>query len=648
MADLLEKVNSPSDLKKIKKEKLPLLAGEIRKLIIETVSKTGGHLASNLGTVELTLALHYIFNLPKDKIIWDVGHQSYTHKILTERKNKFHTLRQYKGLSGFPKISESKYDSFNTGHSGTSISGALGLAKARDAKKEKHSVIAVIGDGSMTAGVAFEGLNQVGHDGSDLIVVINDNEMSISANVGALSSYLNKMLTGKLYTKLRGEIDIILEHIPKIGKQMSWLAHRVEDTIKGILIPGRIFEDFGFEYVGPIDGHNLSHLLSAFKNVKKLKGPILVHVVTKKGKGYQPAEEKAHSFHGVSSFDVETGVFYKKNGPKSYTEVFGDSMVELAQNNKEIIAITAAMMDGTGLCKFAKKFPDRFYDVGIAEQHAVTFAAGLALNGFIPVVAIYSTFLQRAYDQVLHDVCLMNLPVTFAMDRAGIVGEDGPTHNGLFDMSFMRNVPNLVFMAPKDENELRRMLKTAVESNGPVALRYPRGAGMGVDLDSTIKPLEIGKAEILKDGDDLTIIAIGNMVYPSLEAANILSQNGIDVCVVNARFVKPIDRDLICKLAVKTNRMVTVEENVLQGGFGSAILEIIEEEGIDNVQFKRIGIPDEFVEHGSPEIMREKYGLNAEGISGAIKKHFKLKSSQPIYNDRNVIEKKQLILQKAL
>jgi len=630
MANSFEKIKTPKDLKKIKIEKLPLIAAKIRKLIIDAVSNTGGHLASNLGAVELTLALHYVFDTPKDQIVWDVGHQSYTHKILTERKSRFHTLRQYKGISGFPKISESEYDGFNTGHAGTSISAALGLAKARDIKKEKHSVIAVIGDGSMTAGMAFEGLNQAGHLKSDLIVVLNDNEMSISPNVGALSSYLNKILTGQLFTKIKGEVDVILEHIPKIGKQMSWLAHRIEEAIKGILIPGRIFEDLGFEYVGPIDGHNMDHLLSAFKSVKELKGPILMHVVTKKGKGYKPAEAKADSFHGVSSFNVETGAFLKKNkSPKPYTKVFGETMVELAQRDGRIIAVTAAMTDGTGLCDFAKQFPDRFYDVGIAEQHAVTFSAGLALKGLKPVVAIYSTFMQRAYDQVLHDVCLMNLPVVFAMDRAGIVGEDGPTHNGVFDLSFMRNLPKLVFMAPKDENELRRMLKTALELNAPVALRYPRGAGLGVDFDQTIKPLKIGKAEVLKDGDDLAIIAIGNMVSPSLEAANVLSQKGIEASVVNARFIKPLDRNLITKLALKTNRIVTVEENVLMGGFGSAVLEILEEEGIDNVQLKRIGIPDEFVEHGSPKLLREKYGLDADGILKTIHNHFDLISSQP-------------------
>ena len=644
MANSFEKIKTTKDLKKIKKEKLPLIAAEIRKLIIDAVSNTGGHLASNLGAVELTLALHYVFDAPKDQIIWDVGHQSYTHKILTERKSRFHTLRQYKGISGFPKISESEYDCFNTGHAGTSISAALGLAKARDAKKEKHSVIAVIGDGSMTAGMAFEGLNQAGHLNSDLIVVLNDNEMSISPNVGALSSYLNKILTGQLYTKIKGEIDIILEHIPKIGKQMSWLAHRIEEAIKGILIPGRIFEDLGFEYVGPIDGHNIDHLVSAFKSVKELKGPILMHVVTKKGKGYQPAEAKADSFHGVSSFNIETGAFFKKNNsPKTYTKVFGETMIKLAQRDERIIAITAAMTDGTGLCDFAKQFPDRFYDVGIAEQHAVTFSAGLALKGLKPVVAMYSTFMQRAYDQVLHDVCLMNLPVVFAMDRAGIVGEDGPTHSGVFDLSFMRNLPKLVFMAPKDENELRRMLKTALELNGPVALRYPRGAGLGVDFDKTIRPLKIGKAEVLKDGDDLAIIAIGNMVSPSLEAANVLSQKGIDASVVNARFIKPLDRNLITKLAIKTNRIVTVEENVLMGGFGSAVMEILEEEGIDNVQLKRIGIPDEFVEHGSPKVLREKYGLDAEGILKTIHNYFDLISSQPMPTTKNNLKHKKTV-----
>ena len=633
MTNLLKNINTPKDLKKLKKEELPLLATEIRKLIIETVSKTGGHLASSLGVVELTLALHYIFKTPDDKIVWDVGHQSYTHKILTGRKDKFHTLRQYKGISGFPKIDESEYDAFNTGHSGTSISAALGLAKARDTKKENHSVIAVIGDGSTTAGMAFEGFNQAGHLKSDLIVILNDNEMSISANVGAVSAYLSKILTGQLYTKLIDEIDTLLKHIPKIGNRVSRLAHRVEEAIKGILIPGRIFEDLGFNYVGPIDGHDLFHLVSALQGIKKLKGPVLFHLVTKKGKGYQPAEEKAPSFHGVSSFNIGTGTFLKKKSSKTYTEAFGDSITELAQKDIRIIAITAAMTDGTGLSKFAKKFPDRFYDVGIAEQHAATFAAALALEGLKPVVAVYSTFLQRAYDQVLHDICLMNLPVTFALDRAGIVGEDGPTHHGMFDLSYMRNLPNLVFMAPKDENELRHMLKTALEFNGPAALRYPRGSGPSVNYDKKIKPLEIGSAEVLKEGDELAIIAIGNMVSPSLNAADILSQKGIDVTVVNARFIKPLDKNLIIKLARRTKKIVTVEENVLQGGFGSAVMEMLEEEGIANIQFKRIGIPDKFIEHGSPDVLRKNYGLNEECIAETIWKHFNLSSLQAMHTE---------------
>ena len=633
MTNLLKKINNPNDLKKLKKDDLPLLAAEIRKLIIETVSKTGGHLASSLGVVELTIALHYIFDAPDDKIIWDVGHQAYTHKILTERKSKFHTLRQYKGISGFPKIEESDYDAFNTGHSGTSISAALGLAKARDTKKENHSVIAVIGDGSTTAGMAFEGFNQAGHLKSNLIVILNDNEMSISANVGAVSAYLSKILTGQLYTKLIDEIDTLLKHIPKIGNRVSRLAHRVEEAIKGILIPGRIFEDLGFNYVGPIDGHDLFHLVSALQGIKKLKGPVLFHLVTKKGKGYQPAEEKAPSFHGVSSFNIGTGTFLKKKSSKTYTEAFGDSITELAQKDIRIIAITAAMTDGTGLSKFAKKFPDRFYDVGIAEQHAATFAAALALEGLKPVVAVYSTFLQRAYDQVLHDICLMNLPVTFALDRAGIVGEDGPTHHGMFDLSYMRNLPNLVFMAPKDENELRHMLKTALEFNGPAALRYPRGPGPSVNYDKKIKPLEIGSAEVLKEGDELAIIAIGNMVSPSLNAADILSQKGIDVTVVNARFIKPLDKNLIIKLARRTKKIVTVEENVLQGGFGSAVMEMLEEEGIANIQFKRIGIPDKFIEHGSPDVLRKNYGLNEECIAETIWKHFNLSSLQAMHTE---------------
>ncbi|MEK6591063.1 MAG: 1-deoxy-D-xylulose-5-phosphate synthase [Nitrospinota bacterium] len=618
MNKFLNTIHSPADLKKIERHDLPELVNEIRKFIIDTVSKTGGHIASNLGVVELTIALHYIFNPPEDSIIWDVGHQCYTHKILTGRRDSFATLRQYKGISGFPRRDESIYDAFDTGHSGTSISLALAFAIARDKKHPSNSVMAVIGDGSMTAGLALEGLNNAGVLNSNLIVVLNDNKMSISPNVGAISAILNKIITGQMYNKMKGEVESLIKNIPGIGGQMAKLAHRVEEAIKGVFVPGRFFEDLGFKYVGPIDGHNLNHLLDTFESVKRLRGPILVHVVTTKGKGYKPAEDGANSFHGASPFDVTTGNFKKKKAPLTYTEIFSKTLVSLAKTDERIVAITAAMSDGTGLDSFAVQFKKRFYDVGIAEQHAVTFAAGLASQGFKPVVAIYSTFLQRAYDQILHDVCLTNLPVTFAVDRAGIVGEDGPTHQGLFDLSYLRSMPNMVLMAPKDENELQYMIKTAIEYNGPAAVRYPRGSGEGVKLAENIKSIDIGRGEVMRDGYDIAILAIGSTVYPSLEAASILFNNGIDAFVVNMRFVKPIDRNMIIESCQKTGALITVEENVLQGGFGSAVLEVLEEEGMNTIHMKRIGIPDRFIEHGSQSIIREKYQLTPSGIAATI------------------------------
>ncbi|MBI5183913.1 MAG: 1-deoxy-D-xylulose-5-phosphate synthase [Nitrospinae bacterium] len=622
MSTLLERINNPDDLKQIPRYDLPKLAEEIREVIINTVSKTGGHLASNLGVVELTIAIHYVFNAPVDKIIWDVGHQTYTHKLLTGRRERFHTLRQYQGISGFPKRDESIYDTFNTGHSGTSISVALALAKSRDVRCEDNSVIAVIGDGSMTAGLAFEGLNNGGALNSDMIVILNDNEMSISPNVGALSVHLNRILTGQLFNKMRSEVEMIFKAIPRIGNQMVRFAERVEEAIKGIFVPGRLFEDLGFKYVGPIDGHNIPHLLDTFNSVKKLKGPILIHVVTKKGKGYPPAEKEADSFHGTPPFDIKTGNFIKKETPPSYTDIFSKTLVEIAREDERIIGITAAMADGTGLDRFATEFPHRFYDVGIAEQHAVTFAGGMALEGFKPVVAIYSTFLQRAYDQILHDVCIMNLPVTFAIDRAGLVGEDGPTHQGLFDISYLRSLPNMVVMAPKDENELRHMLRTALDYHGPAAVRYPRGSGVGVPIDKKLISIEMGIAEVLRDGKDVVILAIGNTVYPALESAVQLELDGINATVINARFIKPLDTDLIGKLAKKIGFIVTIEENVLQGGFGSAVLEYLSESGLTDVRVKRIGIPDEFVAHGSPQIIRKNYGLDEGGISRIIREVF--------------------------
>ena len=512
MSKILEQIDGPEDLKLVKREDLPHLAKEIREILLQVISKTGGHLASNLGVVELTLAMHYVFDSPTDKFIWDVGHQTYVHKLLTGRKNNFATLRQYNGLCGFTKREESKHDHWNCGHGGTSISAALAFAKARDLKEESHDVVAVIGDGSLTAGMAFEGLNHTGHIQNDMIVVLNDNEMSISANVGGMSAHLSKILTGQVMTKIKQEVDELLLAIPGIGKDISRYAHRIDEAIKGVFIPGRLFEDLGFRYIGPVDGHDVDALIETFDSLRGLKGPTLLHVVTRKGKGYELAEEKADVWHGAKPFDIATGQFVKKKANPAYTQVFAEALIELAEEDEKIIGITAAMPDGTGISKFGKAFPQRTFDVGMAEQHAVSFAGALSIEGFRPVAAIYSTFLQRAYDQVVHDICLMDLPVTFAMDRAGIVGEDGATHQGLYDIAFLRTLPNMVVMAPKDENELRHMLKTAIYHKGPAALRYPRGSGLGVKIDPKMQSLPIGKGEVLREGTDIAIFAYGHMV----------------------------------------------------------------------------------------------------------------------------------------
>ncbi|NWG02401.1 MAG: 1-deoxy-D-xylulose-5-phosphate synthase [Syntrophaceae bacterium] len=620
MTKVLDQIEASHDVKKLDLEELEILCREIREKILSTVSKNGGHLASNLGVVELTVALHYIFDFPRDKLVWDVGHQSYTHKILTGRKDRFHTLRQYEGISGFPKRDESPYDTFDSGHSGTSISSALGMAEARRLKGEGGRVIAVIGDGSMTAGLAFEGLNQAGHLDQDLIVILNDNEMSISRNVGALSSYLNRLMTGEFVNRFRHDIENFLKTLPGIGKSVLRFAKQAEESLKGFFMPGLLFEELGMKYIGPIDGHRLDYLIETFQNIKRLRGPILIHVVTKKGKGYLPAEKNPDRFHGVSPFFVETGELRdNQKGPPTYTEIFGETLCQLAKENERLIAITAAMQSGTGLEEFARQFPNRFYDIGIAEQHAVTFAAGLALEGMKPVVAIYSTFLQRAYDQVLQDVCLQNLPVVFALDRGGIVGEDGPTHHGLFDFSYLRHIPNLIVMVPKDENEFRHMIKTAVECPMPVAFRYPRGRGIGARRESLLDSIEIGKGEVLREGNDLLLIAIGSTVYPSLRAAERLGELGIQATVINSRFLKPLDGDLLCEWAKKIGKVLTVEENVLQGGFGSAVLELFQEKGFSSLRLKRLGIPDIFIEHGSQGLLRKKYGIDEEGIfRGAV------------------------------
>jgi 1-deoxy-D-xylulose-5-phosphate synthase len=616
----LDKINSPEDLKRIERSELPQVAKEIRQVIIETVSRTGGHLAPSLGAVELTIALLYVFDPPNDKIIWDVGHQTYAYKLLTGRRDRFHTLRQHGGLSGFTRMSESPYDAFSTGHASTSISAGLGIAFGRCLKKDKGKIIAVIGDGSMTGGLAYEGLNQTGDLKKGLIVVLNDNEMSIARNVGVLSSFLSRKLSAKHFMSLREELKDFLRSLPKFGDDVYNLAKRTEESFKAFVTPGMLFESFNFNYFGPIKGHRLDHLIDTLQNVKEMHGPVLFHVTTTKGKGYPPAEQNPTYFHGVGSFEIKTGNGVSaQEKPLTYTEVFGKTLGELARANEKIVAVTAAMPEGTGLTAFSEAFPERFVDVGIAEQHAVTFAAGLATEGLRPVVAIYSTFLQRAYDQILHDVCLEGHPVVFAMDRGGIVGEDGPTHQGLFDLSYLRSLPNMVVMAPKDENELRHMLGTAVKHSGPIAFRYPRGYGAGVLIDDEIRVLPIGKGEVLTKGNDVVILAIGVTVASALEAAKQLEDESILATVVNCRFVKPLDDALIIRLAREIPNIVTVEENVLHGGFGSAVVECLMDAGITNSRVVRIGIPDTYVEHGSQKILRSKYGIDTPGVIKAVR-----------------------------
>ena len=620
--NLLNEIHSPDDLKKLPRSKLPQLAAEIRKLIVEVVARTGGHLASSLGAVELAIAVHYVFDAPKDKVIWDVGHQAYAHKILTGRRSAFASLRQHGGISGFTRRSESPYDSFSTGHSGTSISAGLGMACANFLKKEDAKVVAVIGDGSLTAGMAYEGLNQAGGIlKRDLIVILNDNEMSISRNVGALSSFLSRTFSAKKLQELRRELGFFFKKLPRIGEDIYQLAKRTEESFKSFVTPGMLFEAFNFEYFGPINGHKIDHLIDILNNIKYIREPVLLHVTTTKGKGYAPAEKNPVYFHGCGCFDVGTGqCLDHRPGPPSYTEVFGQTLIELAQQDGRVVAVTAAMPEGTGLSKFADAYPDRCFDVGIAEQHAVTFAAGLAAEGFRPVVAIYSTFLQRAYDQILHDVCLERLPVVLALDRAGLVGEDGATHHGIFDFSYLRSLPHMIVMAPRDENELRRMMLTALQQDGPVAFRYPRGAAVGSPLRTPIAPVPVGKAEVLEEGDDVVLLAIGAVVVEALKARALLSEHGVQATVVDARFVKPLDAGLVTELARRIPRIVTVEENVRQGGFGSAVLEALSDAGLSSVAVERIGLPDEFVEHGSQALLRSRYGLDAAAIAAATRR----------------------------
>lgn len=628
MSDIFEKIKCPEDIKKFDDEQLHQLADFLRDKIIKTISKTGGHLASSLGTVEITIALHYIFNSPRDKIIWDVGHQCYSHKLLTGRIEEFPTIRQYDGISGFTKICESCHDPFGAGHSSTSISAALGFACARDHLKEDYEVIAIIGDGAMTGGMAFEAMNNAGHLKSDLIVILNDNEMSIAKNVGALAKHLSHLRMEPHYVKLKDSFRSIIKQIPRIGTTMLKKAEEIEEHLTYLVIPGVLFESLGFTYLGPFDGHDIKLLNQTFKRAKNIKGPKLIHLITQKGKGYPLAEKDATKWHGAIPFDIQTGngtTPLDRDIPK-YSGVFCDTLIKLAEEDERIIAITAAMPDGTGLKPFQEKFPNRTYDVGIAEQHAVTFAAGLAAAGMRPCAAIYSTFLQRAFDQVFHDVCLQNLPVIFILDRGGIVGEDGPTHHGLYDLSFLRAIPGIILMAPKDENELQSMLKSAFEYNCPVAIRYPRGKGVGVRMDSPEEweVLQIGKAEILRPGFDLAILAVGNMVYPSILASEKLNNYGIRAYVVNMRFIKPLDKDIVLKLARETKHLVTAEENTLRGGFGSAVLETLAEAEIRDCLVQTIGLPDKFIEHGNMNILREKYGLTSDGIVNVVKKSMQL------------------------
>lgn len=619
---ILDNINLPKDLKQLNKEEKAQLAQELRQLVIETVSETGGHLASNLGVVELTIALLDTFDLPNDVIVWDVGHQTYIHKILTGRKNKISTLRKFNGLAGFPKSVESEYDSFNTGHSSTSISAALGIARARDIKKENNYVIAVIGDGALTGGMALEALNDAGNSNTNLIVVLNDNEMSIAKNVGGISEFLTRIRTRKLYNKSNRYIKNAVSHIPRVGNGIIKFVRKIKYGIKQLIIPNMLFEDLGFKYLGPVDGNNIEDLEEIFKKAKDLEGPILIHAITKKGKGYRPAEENPDKFHSSSAFEIVTGMPKKKKGD-DYSKIFGKKLVKLAENNKKIVAVTAAMKDGTGLTEFAEKFPGRFFDVGIAEQHALTMAAGIAKNGLIPVVSIYSSFYQRGYDQVIHDICLQNLPVIMCVDRAGIVGNDGETHQGIYDMAFFRLIPNICIMAPKDFTELEQMLEFAVSLKKPVVIRYPRG-GEEKEKFTEHNNIELGKCEKVKtillenDKKYVTIIAIGNMVSKSMQVARALSEKNIEAEVINARFLKPLDKESIIQSIEKTKKCITIEDGTIIGGLGSAIKELISEENLKDIQIKSFAYPDKFIEHGSIEELEAKYGLDVDTICAYI------------------------------
>ena len=611
MSNILDKVNMPEDLRKLNIEEKEKLCKEIRKLIIDITSKNGGHVASNLGVVELTVAIHSIFNTPEDKIIWDVGHQCYVHKILTGRKKEFEKIRQFKGISGFPKICESEYDNFNTGHSSTSISIATGMARARDILKQKHEVIAVIGDGSLTGGMALEALNDAGSSKTNIKVILNDNEMSISKNVGGIPLYLSKIRTKTGYTRSNRKIKEITNKIPVIGKPIVSFAHYTKQVIKRAIIPNMYFEDIGFKYLGPVDGHNIKKLEDILQRSQKIEGPVLIHVITKKGKGYKLAEENPDKFHGISAYDKQTG---KTTKNKDYSQVFGNKLINLANKDKKIVAVTAAMKDGTGLTEFAKKFPDRFFDVGIAEQHALGLIAGMAKAGLKPVMPIYSSFLQRGYDQIVHDIAISSIPVTICIDRAGIVGNDGETHQGIFDLSFLSSIPNIVIMAPKNFEELEKMLEFAVNANKPVFIRYPRG-GENYKFEKTEK-INLGEAEIIQEGTDLSIIAIGKMVGRAKQIADMLPDKKIEI--INTRFLKPLDEKTIIKSIEKTKHVITIEDNLLKGGLASAVLETINKNKLENIKIKTYGYDDIFIEHGTVEELEDKYGLTAKKISEDI------------------------------
>lgn len=625
MYPLLTKINKPEDIKKLSLTELEALASELRSFIVATVAKNGGHLAPSLGTVELTLALYSVFNFPHDKLIWDVGHQAYSHKILTGRRDSFASLRQKGGITGFPNRFESKYDAFGVGHASTSISAALGMAVSRDISGRKNEVIAVIGDGALTGGEAFEALNQAGDLGKKLIVILNDNEMSIDKNVGGMSEYLSRIRLNPQYSKAKRDMGTLLQSIPHFGDKALKTARIVKDSVRAALVPGSLFEELGFHYVGPIDGHNLSLLQEILQRARAMNGPVLIHVHTTKGKGYLPAENQPEKFHGIGKFDPATGEVIKKPSPPSYTAVFGEAIVQLADKNPNLLAITAAMPTGTGLKNFSKIYPGRFFDVGIAEEHAVTLAAGMAADGKHPVVALYSTFAQRAYDQLMHDVCLQNLPVTLCLDRAGLVGADGPTHHGAFDLSYLRHMPNMTVFVPKDEAELRDMLATAVAMDSPTAIRYPRGAGIGVSLTADFKSIPIGKAEIISENDgEVAFLAVGPMVYKAKQAAEILAESGIMATVINMRFVKPLDKAIIETMAVSKKLLVTVEENVLAGGFGSAAAEVLADgDLLKHTSLIRMGIADTFVEQGTHDELLEICNLQPEQLAYKVKERIK-------------------------